>query len=500
MAETIQTPPSRSARDFLAFVWGPALWAMVLLVLLQEAAGAVATWWVIAIARDIADGHLVLRALAELAAIQSASYLAGAASWFFVERAGFAAYARYLQFFVRANRGRTDLLSDAQARESTEPFLTGEAFQISFSLVYDIQYDLRLFANVVFNAAVFGWAIDAALPLAYATAFVLLVLLQWLLRRPMARAYLHNQAMANRMTARTYNAWDNVATGNAHNLRLWQRDFRERWRQALGAQIRAIMLREGWSAFSGVLALGVVLSATAWIVWDDRGNAALLIGLAATLPRQLEMTMDLHQLTTGLNELVAIWSHMQGAMAHIQPAPTVRPLERVRFAHIQMGEEGGPRAPCDSFAQVLQSVQARPAGWVSVRGGNGAGKSSLLAGLKAHWGGAAFYLPAHDRLRFRFNAQPALPAMDWDTDATEDDAPEAEEFCAQEAALEQRGYSSGERQLQVLAELVEHTRCRYYLLDEWDANLDAGNRERARALVRTLAQRARVIEVSHMMQ
>lgn len=70
--------------------------------------------------------------------------------------------------------------------------------------------------------------------------------------------------------------------------------------------------------------------------------------------------------------------------------------------------------------------------------------------------------------------------MDWDTDATEDDAPEAEEFCAQEAAVEQRGYSSGERQLQVLTELVEHTRCRYYPLDEWDANLDAGNRERAR--------------------
>lgn len=45
MAETVvQTVPSRSARDFLAFVRGPALGAMVLLVLLQEAAGAVATW------------------------------------------------------------------------------------------------------------------------------------------------------------------------------------------------------------------------------------------------------------------------------------------------------------------------------------------------------------------------------------------------------------------------------------------------------------------------
>lgn len=498
MASRLSPTTTLSARDFLAFARSPALWAMVALVLLQEAAGAAATWWVIAIARDIADGHLALRALAELAAIQSASYAAGAASWYFVERAGFAAYARYLQFFVRSNRNRTDLLGDAAAREATEPFLTGEAFQISFSLVYDVQYDLRLFSNVVFNAAVFGWAIDAALPMAYAAAFVLLVLMQWALRRPMAHAYLHNQAMTNRMTARTYTAWDNVATGNAYNLRLWQRDFRERWRMALGAQIRAIMLREGWSALSGVLALGVVLSATAWIVWDDRGNAALLIGLAATLPRQLEMTMDLHQLTTGLNELVAIWSRMQGAMAHVRPEPTVRPLERVHFALIAMGEAGQERLACGSLDAVLRQVGTHSTGWLCVRGGNGAGKSSLLAALKAQWGSDAFYLPAHDRLRFRFNGQSPMPSMQWDDDATEDDAPEAEEFCAQEAEVEQQGYSSGERQIQVLRELVEHTRCRYYLLDEWDANLDAANRDRARALVRQLAERARVVEVSHM--
>ena len=54
---------SRAAAGFLAFVRACAVWAMVALVLAQEAAGAMATWWVIGIARDIADGHLALRAL-----------------------------------------------------------------------------------------------------------------------------------------------------------------------------------------------------------------------------------------------------------------------------------------------------------------------------------------------------------------------------------------------------------------------------------------------------
>ena len=77
---------------------------------------------------------------------------------------------------------------------------------------------------------------------------------------------------------------------------------------------------------------------------------------------------------------------------------------------------------------------------------------------------------------------------------TDDDA---EALSAQEDAEQKRGYSSGERQLQVLREIVEQTSAPVYLLDEWDANLDAGNRTAARALVEELARRARVIEVSH---
>ena len=59
------------------------------------------------------------------------------------------------------------------------------------------------------------------------------------------------------------------------------------------------------------------------------------------------------------------------------------------------------------------------------------------------------------------------------------------------------GFSSGERQLRSLEEIVRHTDAAIYLLDEWDANLDSSNRAMADALVEQLAQRARVVEISH---
>ncbi len=60
-----------------------------------------------------------------------------------------------------------------------------------------------------------------------------------------------------------------------------------------------------------------------------------------------------------------------------------------------------------------------------------------------------------------------------------------------------KGFSSGERQIKSLEEIVQHTEAPIYLLDEWDANLDAKNRAAANALVEKLASRARVIEISH---
>ncbi len=59
------------------------------------------------------------------------------------------------------------------------------------------------------------------------------------------------------------------------------------------------------------------------------------------------------------------------------------------------------------------------------------------------------------------------------------------------------GYSTGERQIKSLEEIVNATDAPIYLLDEWDANLDAANKAKADELVDALASRARVVEISH---
>lgn len=488
------TPP-----DFLRFFLGPAAFGMLALIIAQEACGATTLWLVIQIARDITEEHVSAAGFIAIIVAQTVSYLAGAVSWIFAERAGFGSFGRYMLHFARRNRFQTALLADSQQREQVEPFLTSETFDICFDLVYNLQYYLRLFFQLLFNSLVLGFEIDAGLPLSFAVVFVVLITLQWLLRRPLAAAYLKNQRMTNRMRARTYNAWDNIFSGNRYNFAIWHRDFRQRLGDALAAQIRAILAREGWSAISGMIALVAVLSTTAWVAVQDAGNLPLLIALAATLPRQVEMTLDMHQLTSGLTDLVAVWSRIQGVCEHIYPLADEGFVDRIGFERLTL-KEGAHERSCSSLAQAVEHVLARPTGLVAVRGGNGTGKSTLLSALKCHLRGAAFYWPTHDRLSFAFNSsngrEDALFSSEVEGESGEE-AEDAAELSQQEESEERRGYSSGERQLRVLREIVAKTNYRVYLLDEWDANLDAANRLAASELVDQLAQRARVLEISH---
>jgi ABC-type bacteriocin/lantibiotic exporter with double-glycine peptidase domain len=466
---------------------GPAIFAMLAMILIQEFCGAATTWLVIRIARDITEETISAGFFGWIIAAQTLSYLASAVSWIFAERAGFGAYSRYMLHFARHNRFQTALLGDSSAREQSEPFLTSETFHVCFELIFTLQFHLRLFFQLLFNSLVLGIEIDAGLPLAFAAAFVVLAILQWFLRKPLAAAYLHNQRMTNRMTARTYTAWDNIFSGNRYNFGIWHRDFRQRLAAALGAQIRAILLREGWSAVSGLIALVLVLSATAWIAIQDSGNITLLIALAATLPRQIEMTLDMHQLTAGFTDLLAVWTRIKGVCEHIRPLPDAGFVKRIGFGNIVL-KEGDNERCCASLADAMHHALAASSGLITVRGGNGSGKSTLLAALKAQLQGRAYYWPTQDRLAFAFNS--GLPEVAENID-------DADEINAAEVAVEKTGYSSGERQLRVLREIVTNTAYPIYLLDEWDANLDTANRSAALALVEKLARRARVIEISH---
>jgi ABC-type multidrug transport system fused ATPase/permease subunit len=467
----------------LLMLCGP-FYIMLGLMLVEATMSAATTYLVIQAGRDVANNRFIVYDLLLILAAQSASYVLGAISWIYAERAGFLAYGRYMLRFARDNRHQTKSLTDKEARERVEPFLTGESFHVFFGLLYEIEGDLRLLLALVLNVIVLGTQIDASLPIAYAVVFVVLFLMQWTMRRRVAQAYLDNQRMQNRLTAQGYTAWDNVYAGNRYNLRLWIDGFKVRLRDSLVAQIRAIMTKEGLSAASAIIGLAIVFGTMAFVAARAGGDTETLIALAATLPRQIEMTHSVHTFTSGWNELLAVWARLTGVSASMRPEVDPGHDARIKFDQLVL-REGPSSRTVDSLDEAMGMVFGQPTGRINVRGANGSGKSTLLTSLKSAVKRQAYYWPTADRLAFQFTKGLEPELADADEDATPSEPGK------------RIGFSSGERQLRALREIVARTEASIYLLDEWDANLDPRNRAAADALVDELARRARVVEISH---
>jgi ABC-type transport system involved in cytochrome bd biosynthesis fused ATPase/permease subunit len=199
------------------------------------------------------------------------------------------------------------------------------------------------------------------------------------------------------------------------------------------------------------------------------------------------MTYELHLLATGWNDFVAVWTRLGGVAANMLPKLDPDFDRRIKFDRLVL-REGDRANVVSSVSDALRIAQAQPTGRINIRGGNGTGKSSLLATLKTELRQRAFYWPPSDRLAFAF-AGGVVP-VDVEGD-------EVEKTVVAESIDKKLGFSTGERQLKSLEEIVNNTDARVYLLDEWDANLDTANKAKADALVDALAARARVIEISH---
>lgn len=470
--------------QFVRFFMCWPMYVTLTLLVFEALLSAATTWLVIKAGRDVANGGAdLIYDLIMILIVQCTSYAAGAVSWVYAERAGMRAFGLYIAKFSRDNRHFPTLLGDRHAREQVEPFLTGETFHTIYRLMYEVEGQLKILLALIFNAIVLGAEIDGLLPLAYATIFTTLVILQVLVRKRVTEIYLDSQRWNNRVTAHGYTLWDNVFSGNKYNLHLWFKSFKERARGCLAAAIRVIVAREGLSAAGAIFGLTIVFTTLAYIAFRDAGNTALLIGLAATLPRQIDMTNEVHQLAIDFNDVLAAWTRVGGICENMRPDPDAAFNRRIKFDRLVL-REGGEIQSVGSVDDAMRLLLASSNGRVNVRGGNGSGKSTLLAALKAEIKNRAYYWPTSDRLAFQFASKEPEPG-------------EGDEEEPKTTRRKRKGFSSGERQLRSLEEIVAHTDAPMYLLDEWDANLDAKNRAAANALVEQLALRARVIEISH---
>ncbi len=240
---------------------------------------------------------------------------------------------------------------------------------------------------------------------------------------------------------------------------------------------------------SGIVSLAIVFATITVVAMHNVGNTVLLVGLATTLPRQIEMTYELHLLASGWNDFIAIWTRFGGVAANMLPQPDPDFDKRIKFDRLVL-REGDHANVVSSLGDAVRIVLAQPTGRINVRGGNGAGKSSLL-GQPENRDEANGPIIGRPPIAWR-SSSPAA----WCRSRSK--GRRGRRSSSSPESMDQKlGFSSGERQLKSLQEIVNATDAEIYLLDEWDANLDAANKAKADALVDELAARARVVEISH---
>jgi ABC-type transport system involved in cytochrome bd biosynthesis fused ATPase/permease subunit len=315
--------------------------------------------------------------------------------------------------------------------------------------------------NVLFNIAVISILIDRRFALAYAISSVCSAILYKFMLRQQTELATHAQTTRVDLTRTLLSVWDNVVLGNRYNLRLWKKTADQDFDQASASAIR---LSDFNQVMSVSIALVTLLPSVAVVILSALAHQTDRVALAAlvvTLPRLfmiLNYTYEVLVLGSEWNEHKA---KISGVVAALKPGRQDL-LSRIQWSKIRLERDGQSIIPKD-WAHVIAFLSEK--GRVTIRGENGAGKSSLLVSLKDHAGEDGFYLPAHHGLSFVSTARAQA--------------------------------STGQTLRMNLTEIATSVEANLILLDEWSANLDAESQKTLSRLVDQVASKKCVVEVIH---
>ena len=200
---------------------------------------------------------------------------------------------------------------------------------------------------------------------------------------------------------------------------------------------------------SGIVSLAIVFATITMVALHNVGDTVLLVGLATTLPRQIEMTYELHLLATGWNDFIAIWTRFGGVAANMLPRARSRISTSASNTTAWCCAKAiTPMWSRRSAMRCASRWRSRPAASMCAAA-TAPANPRCWRQLKTEMKKRAYYWPTTDRLAFQF-AGGVVPV-----DVEEDD--EDEPIVVAESMDKKLGFSSGERQLKSLQEIVKST-------------------------------------------
>ncbi|WII95640.1 ABC transporter ATP-binding protein [Moraxella haemolytica] len=432
----------------------PSLYISLAFLVVQQVIVGLSTYFIAKLAIDIAQHQDFLINLigfvVSLIVVYVPAYLASV----YLEKSKFELLDDYVQRFVKIFCGKTFLLSDKQLKAQSTVFVSQEGKSViddTLDFVFD---GVALILNLSINVLILGFFLDRYLLMAYVCGFLLVEMFIFYHQKNISRLSTMSQKSRISFIATLNRIWDHVVIFNRYNMGIFTKIYRHHFERSKKLQVANQSFNHLISSLGMILFMLPVLGFISYLFIQNHEDYVFLALLVATLPRQIQLLQMGQALVFHQTNFSSIKAKLTG-LKHSLNAPDVDVLSRIDFQRMVIND-----IPLSEFDLSDLPTTGR----MTIRGCNGAGKSSLLLHLKTRLSGRAFYLPVSHDLFFRQNDQK----------------------------------STGQKLFSQLIEIENHKNdVGVIILDEWDANLDKENKATLDELIDEIATSTLVVEVRH---
>lgn len=432
----------------------PAIFAIFYLIIQQSIVG-LSTYAIAVLAYRVGAGQPFILPLAVFIASLVLVYVPAYFASIALQKAKFVAFNGYIQILKARLSGQTTLYNNHKTKEAVTALVLGEgksAIDEAFDYGFDV---LSLTLNVIINTLVIGFVLDTGFIVAYGAGFLMATAFVLSLKGHIKNAAKNAQDERLGLLAHLHHFWDNSVILNAQNDRLFTAAYAQHFAHAKRADIAHTRTSQGVSSLAMLFLLLPVAFFVVASFWHQ--EMAILVALAATLPRQIQLLQMGQTLIFYATDFMSIKTRLQGL--NLQ-APKSDIKARINAHAILVN--GVCLNDINGLNDLNDPANALPSnGRLTLTGANGSGKSSYLLALKQALGTKAVYLPAQHQLYF---------------DSTQ-------------------ARSTGQKRIDELTALLKSDLV--LLLDEWDANLDDHHKRQMDSLIDDFAKTALVVEVCH---
>jgi len=258
--------------------------------------------------------------------------------------------------------------------------------------------------------------------------------------------------------------WDNVVLGNQINFNAWSTGMKDLHQQSATATIQSTRYHlESATLVSFINLLPSVL--LAFYLAATNADHAQVAALLVSLPRVFQMINTGNQFLSGVAEFASYRGRIETLNSLFDATSEDLLSRRITLPSIRVQNRESDLGIEESFESIEALLTSLPTnGRITLRGANGAGKSSLLLELKRRKADEAIYVPAKHDLILEAQTSPG---------------------------------STGQNAAAYLQRLTQAIPGKALFIDEWDANLDEMNISRLDAFIESAALNSLVIEVRH---